>query len=258
MLYAVIALIASLLGACCGLGGGVIVKPMLDAFTDSSASAVSAISTFTVLTIALTSVIKYAAQRTKVPLLRTVLTGIGAVAGGYLGTWLLQSLLSKQTDSFITLLQSVLLALFLAAAVLYMSFFRKRVSFSTKSPVAVISAGLLMGSVASFIGIGGGPINVALLVLLFSMELKQAAVSSLVIILMSQLTKTVVLILSGDLSTMAGDLSPLFIMLPVAFIGALLGAYLNKRLPEKAVLITYNIAVCGIIAVAVYNAVTAL
>lgn len=255
MLYGIIALIAALFGACCGLGGGVIVKPLLDAFTSLSASEISVISTFCVLTIALTSVIRYVMQRTKIDFKRSILLGIGSALGGILGTSLLNLALSRVSDNVTTLIQSVLLAFFLSLGVLYITFFKKKLSFNITNPLVIPLAGLLLGALASFAGVGGGPINVALTVLLFSLSIKEAAVSSLVIILISQLTKIGTLAFTGGLS---GDLSPLIIMLPIAFVGALIGAYLNKRLPEKTVLMLYNTAVCTVVAVTVINIIRAI
>lgn len=255
MLFAIIALIASLFGACCGLGGGVIVKPLLDATTELSASEISVISTFCVLTIALTSVIKYITQRTRIDFKRSLFLGIGSAVGGLLGTSLFKQALVHIPEQYVTFIQSFLLALFLSLAVIYITFLKKKLSFNIKNPAVIALSGLLLGAFASFAGVGGGPINVALTVLLFSLSIKEAAVSSLVIILISQLTKIGTLAFTGGLT---GDLSPLIIMLPIAFVGAIIGAYLNKRLPERVVLSLYNIAVVSIVAVTVINVITSV
>ncbi len=253
MIYAIIALIASLLGACCGLGGGVIIKPLLDAFTDLSASSVSLLSTLCVLTIALTSVIKYALQKAEINFKQSGILGIGAAIGGILGTYIFTSLIKGENDSLTTVIQSVSIALLLTFSVLYMAFFKDKFSFKIKNPAVILLAGLALGTFSSFLGIGGGPINVAVVTLLFSLTVKEAAVSSLVVILFAQVTKIASLGLSGGIT---GDLSPLLILLPVALIGAIIGAWLNKRLNEKFILWTYNITVCALILVSVYNAVT--
>lgn len=255
MLYAFIALIASLLGAFCGLGGGVIIKPLLDAFTDLDASEVSLLSTFCVLTISLTSVIRYALQKTKIDFKQSITVGIGAAIGGSCGAFLFSGLQSTADDGFITFIQSVFIAILLGVSVIYMSFLRKKVSFKIKNPAVILLAGLILGTVSSFLGIGGGPINVALTVLLFSLDVKTAAVSSLVIILFSQISKVISLSLTGGIT---GELSLLIILLPVAFCGAVLGAWLNKRLKEKYILAAYNLTVCSLVAITVFNAVTAI
>lgn len=250
MLYAIIALLASLLGACCGLGGGVIVKPALDAFTDRSPAEISILSAFCVLVIAITGVLRYTVSRTPFDKKRCLFLGLGAVLGGFAGTKLLDLLLTHAHKATVVRVQSILLFLLLGAAILYLSFFKEKRSFHLEHPAAVILAGLLLGTSSAFLSIGGGPINVAVFVLLFSVSVKEAAVSSLAVILLSQLAKVGTLTFSGSLG---GDLSPLFIMLPVAFVGALLGAFLHKKLPEKAVLILYDVAVCGIMALTFYN-----
>lgn len=255
MLYALIALAASLLGSFCGLGGGVIIKPLLDAFTNFSAAEVSLFSSFCVLTISTTSVIRYVLQKTKIDFKQSITVAVGAVIGGAAGAFFFSKLQSSSNDGFITFMQSVFLAILLAASVIYMTFLREKIAFKIKNPAVIFTVGLLLGTVSSFLGIGGGPINVALTALLFSLDIKSATVSSLVIILFSQISKVFSLSVLGGIT---GDLSPLIILLPICFCGAFFGAWLNKRVNEKYILATYNSTVCLLIVVTVFNAVTAI
>ncbi len=256
MLYFLIAMLASLLGAMCGLGGGVIVKPALDAFTSLSPDVISVLSAFCVLTIAVTSVIKYALSHAAFSVKRCLLLGAGSVAGGFVGTNLLNLIMTNSQSDRVVFVQSAVLFVLLLASVVYMTFFKERVSFSLKNPMIVLLCGLGLGLSSAFLSVGGGPINVALFALLFSLSMKEAAVSSLAVILFSQVTKLTTLTLSGSLANM--NLTPLLILLPTAFVGAVLGTVLNRRLPEKAVLTVYNIAVLGIMAITLYNAVVSL
>lgn len=256
MLYFLLALIASLLGACCGLGGGVIIKPALDAFTDLAPNAISILSAFCVLTIAVTSVIKYVFSRATFDGKRCLFLGTGSVLGGLLGTKLLDLVLQRTGSDIVVFVQSVVLFALLGAAVVYMTFFKEKRSFRLKNPLVVLLAGLLLGTASSFLSVGGGPINVALFVLLFSVSVKEAAISSLVVILLSQSTKLLTITATGGFSGV--DLTPLYLLLPVAFVGALVGAALNRRLPEKVVLITYDVAVVAIMAITLFNTVSSL
>lgn len=77
---------ASSIGAICGIGGGVIIKPVLDAFGVLSVSAISFLSGCTVLAMSAYSVVKskfskesFLAVKTGLPL------ALGAAAGGICG-----------------------------------------------------------------------------------------------------------------------------------------------------------------------------
>lgn len=56
-----------------------------------------------------------------------------------------------------------------------------------KSRLVCGAIGLVLGVMSSFLGIGGGPINLVVLFFFFSMDTKTAAENSLYIILFSQI-----------------------------------------------------------------------
>ncbi|WP_343030413.1 TSUP family transporter [Fundicoccus ignavus] len=57
--------------------------------------------------------------------------------------------------------------------------------------------GLSLGTISVFLGIGGGPLNVSLLLWLMSFTMKEAAVYSVAMIFFSQLSKLGSMYLSG-------------------------------------------------------------
>ena len=69
-------------------------------------------------------------------------------------------------------------------------------SIESKSACGLVGLGL--GMLSSFLGIGGGPINLLVLHYFFSMERKKAALNSLYIILFSQLCGLAVVLLNGS------------------------------------------------------------
>ena len=88
-IFSLIVLLASILGAMAGIGGGVIIRPALDAFNYFDNSIITnMLSAFCVLVVALTSVIKHLINKTKFKSLSTLYLGIGAVVGGILGQFL--------------------------------------------------------------------------------------------------------------------------------------------------------------------------
>ena len=80
---------------------------------------------------------------------------------------------------------------------------------------------------SSFLGIGGGPINLAVLYFFFSMNTKIAALNSLYIILFSQIT--------SFLNTVARGRVPVFdpIILVVMAAGGILGGFLGRAFSRK-------------------------
>ena len=90
---------ASVIGAICGIGGGVIIKPVLDAFGIMDVATISFLSGCTVLSMSTYSVIKnklsgesHVEQKTGLPL------ALGAAAGGLLGKYLFSLISSLSPD----------------------------------------------------------------------------------------------------------------------------------------------------------------
>ena len=55
--------------------------------------------------------------------------------------------------------------------------------------VAIVTIGLTVGMISVYLGIGGGPLNIALLVYFFSMKAKDAAAYSILMIFFAQIIK---------------------------------------------------------------------
>ena len=64
-------------------------------------------------------------------------------------------------------------------------------SFHLKNPITILLGGVVLGILSSFLGIGGGPINIMFFLLFFSMSMKEATVYSVAVIFFSQLSKLV-------------------------------------------------------------------
>ena len=69
-----------------------------------------------------------------------------------------------------------------------------------------------LGSFSTFLGIGGGPINVSLLIFCFGLTMKDATVYSIITIFFSQLAKLVEIGLSEGYQ--AYDLTFLWVIIP--------------------------------------------
>ena len=83
-IFPIVVIIASIIGAIAGIGGGVIIRPVLDAFGYFSTPEITnMISTMCVVFGTSTSIIRHVASKSKIENWKTaVYLGIGAVIGG--------------------------------------------------------------------------------------------------------------------------------------------------------------------------------
>lgn len=252
MEYLVIALVASTIGAISGVGGGVMIKPLLDLFSQYSVETISLLSSFTVLAMAIAAVIKHIQYKTEFKKDVAILLASGAVAGGFIGDRILARLISLFKDaSNIKIIQNILLLLLLIMVLIYINKFKKHIKFKVENKVIIVLIGIILGMISTFIGIGGGPINIVVLTLLFSMDTKDAAVNSLVLILFSQMAKITNVAFSQGLGSF--DLSMLIYMIPAGILGGILGSKLNKTLKSKDIQRIFNCVLIFIIFINIFN-----
>lgn len=237
--YFLIALLATTAGAMTGMGGGVIIKPLLDLLGDYDAATIGVLSALTVFVMSLVSVAKQMLKKTKIVLKIAVPLALGSVVGGNLGNKMFSGLLSAFQNSEaasknVTVIQNAVLALLIAVVFVYMLYKDRIAGFHLKGILPSLLAGIFLGVCSSFLGIGGGPINVALLIFLFSFDTKTAAVCSIITILFAQLSKVGSILLSPG-GLFAYDLSMLLPMAVGAVAGGFLGSKCNIELPERVI-----------------------
>ena len=201
LIYLLVSFCASAIGGICGIGGGIIIKPTLDLMGLADVATVSFLSSCTVLSMSAYNVGKSFADRSAVIDTRSATPlAIGAALGGILGNklfFLLKTSLGNQSAAGIA---QALCLLALTLGTLIYTLNKKRIQTrSTDSAAASAGIGAALGVLSSFLGIGGGPFNMAVLYFFFAMSTKTAAQNSLYVILISQTTGLVKTILSGNL-----------------------------------------------------------
>ncbi len=234
IIYALVTLFATLMGSIAGMGGGVIIKPVFDAFEQYDAVTVGVITSITVFAMALVSISRQIAMKTKIdPKAGAVLCG-GSIAGGYAGQFALGQVDALlQNNELLVVTQNVMLFVLIICVVLYMAFKSRIRSLNTTKPLPVLLCGLILGTLSSFLGIGGGPFNVAIILFVIGCDTRMAAVYSILTILFSQLSKLVTVALTTGYAQYDLGVLPVIVLCGVA--GGFLGAKLNKSLPDKAV-----------------------
>lgn len=252
MVFFIVGFIASILGAISGLGGGVIIKPVLDAVTNLDASVIGFLSTCAVFVMSIVAVIKHVKSKTQFDKSSTVLLGIGAIVGGLFGTEIFQLLVGRiNNDLLVKGIQNVVLCVLLVIIIIYINL-KSKVQFNIKNRGFIILLGAILGIISSFLGIGGGPINIAAFTLFFSMDLKNATVNSIVLILFSQASKIVTLLLSHSVPE-GVEMSMLLGILPAAILGGLIGTIINKKVSKEKLRGIYNAVMLFVIVTCCLN-----
>ena len=252
LLYFIIALFATTVGASTGMGGGVIMKPVLDVLHQFDVATINLLSSITVFAMALVSVLKHLRNKTKIEASVALPLALGSIAGGLLGDFGISWVISLFTlDKTVLLLQNSILAAIIVGVFFYIRNKEKLPTLGLKGILPSLATGLFLGAVSSFLGIGGGPVNVALIIFVFSYNTKTAAVSSLVIILFAQLAKLGAMAASGGFG--GYNLSVLPAMVLGAVLGGWCGSLLHSALPEKKVDTLFNGVQILVFCICVFN-----
>lgn len=149
-------------------------------------------------------------------------------------------------------LQGLILGILLVISVIYINV-KNAKSFKITNPICIAAVGLTLGFIASFLGVGGGPINVAFVVLFFSMTVKEAAIYSVGTIFFSQLSKLITLGVTHTIPKCS--ILTLAVAIICAVAGGILGAKMNKKGNEKVIKTIFTIVVALIALVNFYNAI---
>ena len=256
-IFILVAFLASVIGCICGIGGGVIIKPVLDAFGLYSVSTISFMSGCIVLAMTTYSVVKATLAKESV-IEKGVSTylGIGAAVGGLLGKQLFDSVKAMfENADTVGAVQAAALFLVTLGTMLY-TINKSRIQIrSTSNKLVCLVIGLLLGIMSSFLGIGGGPINLVVLGYFFGMDSKTAAANSLYIILFSQSASLLATVLTASVPEFR--IGVLLLMVAGGIGGGIVGRKLNKKMDNKAVDKLFIGLMVLIVGICVYNAVRA-
>ena len=223
---------AGILGSMIGLGGGVIVVPVLT-FLGFPPTVAASNSLFAALSNAIASTISYSKQKRIVYSLGLKL-GLLSIPGTVLG-----ALFSTDVapDVFKILFGFVLIA---SAAYIFL---RKKIeskekTISKQMMIFAIGASFFAGVISSFFGIGGGIIFVPLMIVGMGMAMKKAAPTSQMILLFASFSGVVVHSLLGHPDFLQAGL-----LAVGSFFGGLVGARLSIDIKERYLQILVSVVI---------------
>jgi len=252
ILYTLIIIFSNTIGAISGMGGGVIIKPGLDALIHEPLVAINFYSSLAVFVMSVVSTIKNTRKKdVDINWMEIIYLSIGSLFGGKLGDWSFMYLSSVlKNDGAVNLVQIIIVVISLILALMFSKQSGMHFDPRTKSILFLVS-GVFLGTLSTFLGIGGGPINVALLIFLFNFGAKKAAIYSIASIFFSQFMKLASVI--PNLGSLPLDLKLIPFIMISAVLGGFIGSTISGKVSNKFVLNLYRVVVVFVIGLNVYN-----
>ena len=250
--YFFIFLLSCTLGSIIGIGGSLIVRPTLDSIGYHGIANIAFLTSAANISMAGTSIYKKAKDGTDISFMKIALVGVGSLIGGFIGDRLLRVPAEIYGELNMQVVQTTVTIFFLVSAIYFTE--KCKLRYELKNKVLYVVLGIILGAVAVFLGIGGGPLNVPVFMILFSLPAKQAASYSLAIMILSHSSRLITMGLTGTaLGYMEFDLLFLPFILPAAVLGGVIGAKLSKKMTDDNVKRLFSIVMVVIIAINVYN-----
>lgn len=230
----IITLFATTLGAISGIGGGIIIKPIYDAFSTLDVSTISFMSGCTVLSMSIISLLKVKNSGIKLDKFKSSILAIGAAIGGIFGKTLFQTIkLYMENDKFIGSIQSFILILMTVYVFWFVKNKSKIAAKNIQNTVITSGIGFFLGMISSFLGIGGGPVNIAILSYFFNLNSKEATINSIYIIFFSQATNLLTTFITRTVPIYNSN--TLLLMISGGIFGGLIGSSLVKKLSNHEI-----------------------
>ena len=177
---------------------------------------------------------------------------LGGACGGVLGKQVFDIVKKAAgNDAMVGLVQNIIMVLLTLSVFIYTMKKAKIATKNFKSPVFSLAIGLLLGILSSFLGIGGGPINIMVLSYFFSLDTKSSAMASLFVIFFSQVFSLFTSLITNTVPSF--DWKMLILMMVSAVIGSTMGRMFSKKMDNKAVDKLFMALMAVIIALSLYN-----
>jgi uncharacterized membrane protein YfcA len=247
-----IACFASTIGAISGIGGGIIIKPILDALSGQGPGEINFLSGSTVLAMSMVSLLRSRGSGIKLEPRRGTAIAGGAVLGGMTGKMLFTITLRFFLHAaLIGIIQSLILILLTVTVLWYL---KKKKTIRPRDIHNIsfcLLIGLLLGMVSAFLGIGGGPINIMVISYFLSMDSKTAALHSLYTIFLSQAASFLLVFADGSLP----PVDPVLVIAMIAggISGGLFGSRIVRILNDDQVDRLFSIVLWLVILLSAYN-----
>lgn len=261
-----IAFFGAYIGGITGLGGGMLIKPMLGSMLGMAVNSLALyvskfISTGVVFSMSAKSASIYRKSGFEYSMQIFKYLAVGLVVG-----ILSVNLIPTPEGAMELFLQGILYFLVFLSVLLRDKY--PRLQFKDK-PLAIVAVGFTIGFLSAFFGIGGGAIKVPFFLIFFAMSMKDAAIYSFLAAMVTEPVKLIqysfhinnaqtelvnTALTNGAITaTEAGSLSPhlglyvaiffAVICIPAAILGATFGVKIQQKSTDKFVANMFNIVI---------------
>lgn len=181
----IVGLLAGFFSGLFGVGGGIVIVPLLVMLLAFPQRLASGTSLAAILPTAVAGSLGYA-MRDEVDWIAAGCLAVGAIGGSLIGTWLLQRISQQWLRwGFIAFQLVMAVSLFLLVPSR-----DAELDYTVGSVLALITLGLFTGTLSGLLGVGGGVIVVPMMMLLFGMGDLLAKGTSLVMMIPTSITGT--------------------------------------------------------------------
>ncbi|MDG5788916.1 sulfite exporter TauE/SafE family protein [Evansella sp. AB-P1] len=266
-----IGLIASILGSIMGLGGGIIVVPALMvlssymvAFQHITPQVAVGTSLLIMIFTGLSSTLAYMKQK-KVDYQSACIFFAGSGPGALFGVWLNKDI---ETNYFLIFFGGFIIVVsFILLIRKYIKPLKRKPRGIVRSyinqlgetveygfqPVVAISIAFVVGMCSGLFGIGGGSLMVPAMIILFGFPPHLAVATSMLMIFLSAIVSSISHITLGNVDWLYA-----LALLPGAWIGGQLGAYINSKMTSDAVVYLLRVFLIIIGIRLIYQGITGL
>lgn len=239
LLYVVIIGVANTIGAVSGMGGGLIIKPALQLLDIDNVILINFYSSFAVFIMSISSTWKQLRSDNKIKVNTAISLSIGSIIGGMLGDGSFKLLHSVIGSDKSVVVQMILVIISLITSLALSCGMIKPLNL--QGNFLMIFVGLFLGWLATLLGIGGGPINIAFFIFLFGIGMRKATIYSIITIFFSQGAKLIQAFITKDV--LGIDIVLLLAIMFAAIFGGWLGARVSNSINEKRIMMIYNAVV---------------
>lgn len=211
-----------------GSGGSIITVPLLIYVAHEPAKLAIAESLFIVGCISAFGSISYI-KRGLVSWKFVLLFGVPSMFGTYLGAW------TSQYVSGVFQLLTFSIVMLIASRSMFSPVTSGSYTPSSPRNIFIISAGILVGALAGFVGVGGGFLIVPALFLLGKLDFKQAIGSSLIIITMQSLIGYLKYQHVLEQFALAMNWKTVSVMVFMGILGSMLGVRIADKIPQQQI-----------------------
>lgn len=251
ILYTMIVFLATALGAISGSGGGAIIKPSFDLIGIDNVMVIGIYSTIAVFSMCVSSL--YKQYKSGIIFQKNTLIGltIGSLLGGIIGEIFFQIITKSQSNQTVTLIQSILLVIILIFTLIFTKYMDKLPRFQIRNLMFSLISSCVIGILSVFVGIGGRPLNIIVLIGLMSFSTKDSTFYSIAMIFFAQIPKIMKIILTMSPMSFRWEVVPFIVI--AALSGGFIGTQFNRKLSNQQIEIVFSVLTVILLGVCIVN-----